>query len=342
MPDSPFDQFPRRYRPDQFPWRNLLLALPAFCLVVICAYLVWNGLYSVAAHEQAVVLRFGKYHTTEGPGLHVKIPIVDKAVMVNMAERSMRLPFGIPGEREAEWAPRHRSGNEASLFLTGDLYAAVVEWNVNWRVVEPKDYLFSIDAAHVERTITAVARSAMHRVVGDYSADEILTGKREEIGLAAFREMQEIMNSYECGVDIVDLQMQRVIPPIRVKPAFDEVNASIQQRDQLVNEANRERNQLIPRAEAQRDRLMREAEGYAARRRAEADGEIAALLAKYEAYKEAPEITRRRLYLEAMEAVIGRSGPKTVLDGDLRSLLPLLNLGTQPAIQNQSQQESKP
>ena len=122
------------------------------------------------------------------------------------------------------------------------------------------------------------------------------------------------------------MQMQRVTPPERVKPAFDEVNASIQQKEQLVNEANRERNMMIPQAEARRDRLIREAEGYAARRRAEADGEIAALRARFQAYKEAPEVTRRRLYLEAMEEVLAGSGPITVLDDELRGLLPMLNL----------------
>jgi membrane protease subunit HflK len=207
-------------------------------------------------------------------------------------------------------------------------------------VVKPEDFLFSIEADHVVDAITAVARSTMHRIVGDYSADEILTGKREEVGLAALKEMQNILAQYECGVEIIDLQMQRVTPPERVKPAFDEVNASIQRRDQLVNEANQVRNKLIPLAEAQRDKLIRQAEGYAARRRAEAEGEIAALLAKYHAYKEAPDITRKRLYLEAMEQVITNSGPKTVLDGELGGVIPLLNLGEvgQSASPNQQEQ----
>ncbi len=166
----------------------------------------------------------------------------------------------------------------------------------------------------------------MHRIVGDYSADEILTGKREEIGLMALKEMQNTLQSYQSGIEIIDLQMQRVIPPDRVRPAFDQVNASIQERDQKVNEAKQERNTLIPKAEASRDKLIRESEGYADRRRAEANGEISALLAKYREYKLAPQVTRERLYLEAMEQVIENSGPKTVMDGDLQGLLPLLNL----------------
>ncbi|MBW3539971.1 MAG: FtsH protease activity modulator HflK [Planctomycetes bacterium] len=296
-------------------------------LVLAAAVLVFQSFYTVAAHEQAVLLRFGRYHSTQGPGLHFKIPFADSAAIVEMNERSMRLPFGITGRvSEAEVDRSHRIRQDESLVLTGDLYAGVVEWNVIWRVVEPKDFLFSIDAEEVERLVTAVARSTMHRAAGDYSADELLTGKREEIGLAAFREMQKVLDSYESGISIVAVQMQRVTPPERVKPAFDEVNASIQQRDQLVNEAHRERNRMLPTAEANSDRLIRQAEGYAARRRAEAEGEIAALLARYRAYSDAPDITRRRLYLEAMENVMLNSGPKTVLDAELGGLLPLLNL----------------
>jgi membrane protease subunit HflK len=284
-----------------------------------------------------VVLRFGKYQGTQGPGLHFLIPLVDRAVSVSTAERSLRLPFGVPGGAHIQ----EGSGQE-TLVLTGDLYAAVVEWNVIWRVVQPKDYLFNIDSDALERTIIAVSRSAMHRAVGDFSADEVLTGEREEIGRLAHQAMQQALDSYQSGVRVVAVQMQRVTPPSRVKPAFDEVNASIQQREQLVNEANRERNRLIPQAEATRHRLMQEAEGYAARKRAEVEGEVAALQARYQAYQEAPEVTRRRLYLEAMEEVIRRSGPKTVLDSSLEGLLPLLNVTEQPQAGKPTAREVRP
>ena len=300
-----------------------LRAIVPILLLLVIAYVLWQGAYTVAAHEEAVLLRLGEYHSTQGPGLHFKIPLVDKAVLVETAEHSMRLPLGV---RDVDGRGIGRSRQDESPILTGDLYAGVVEWNVIWRVVEPKDFLFSINSLHIEEVIKSVALSTMHRAVGDYSADEILTSKREEVGQEAYQEMRKILGNYQCGIEIIDLQMQRVIPPLRVRPAFDAVNASIQERDQLVNEAKRERNTLIPKAEADSDKLIREAEGYAARRRAEADGEIAALLAKYQAYQLAPEVTRQRLYLETMERVIAESGPKTILDGDIKGLLPLLNL----------------
>jgi len=302
--------------------------VPLIFLGLLAVIVAWKSFYTVAAHEKAVVLRFGRLHSIRGPGLHFKIPLVDAAVNVETDEKSLALPFGVAATQRGREMQAVRASRPEPLILTGDLYAGVVEWNVVWRVVDPEEYLFSIAADDVEATIEAVALSAMNRVVGDYSADEILTGKREEVGIAAQDEMQKKLDNYNCGVRIVALQMQRVTPPERVKPAFDAVNESIQQRDQLVNEAKRERNQLIPQAEATRDRLIREAEGYAARHRAEAEGEIAALLAKYEEYKQAPEVTRRRLYLDAMEEIMAASGSKTILDADVKGLLPLLDLGS--------------
>jgi membrane protease subunit HflK len=227
------------------------------------------------------------------------------------------------------------------LELTGDLNAAVVEWTVQWRVREPDRYLFSIDQRHMDRTIEVVAKSVMHRLIGDYSMDEILTTKREEVGAEALRATQKVLDGYDCGVVVTGLQMQRVTPPELVKPHFDDVNAAIQKRDKLTNEANKERNQMIPQAQARADKLINEAKGYADRRRAEAHGETAALLAKYHAYKEAPDLTRRRLYLEAMEEVLATSGPKTIIDAELRGLVPLLQLGSESGPTNPARKGAK-
>jgi modulator of FtsH protease HflK len=296
---------------------------------LLILYLAMAGTYSVAAHEQAVVLRFGKYLRTDGPGLHFKTPWIDQRFIVDQGERSLRLPHAEVDKPGFQQSSSKRIDEQADkLILTGDLYAAVVEWNVFWRVSEPKDYLFNFngDAGEISDVIVAVSRSVMHRAVGDYSAEELLTGKREEITQIALKELSERLAEFGSGVAITDLQMQRVTPPDQVKAAFDEVNASIQQRDQLVNEAYRERNQLIPSAEAQRDRLVREAEGYSSREIAVAQGSISALLAKYESYKLAPEITRKRMYIEMMEKVLKNSGPKIIMGSEMNNAVPLLNL----------------
>jgi membrane protease subunit HflK len=314
------------FSPEDIPWGQIFRALPFVLVALLAVYLVSQSAYTVEAHEEAVVMRFGKYHATVGPGLHLKVPFVDEAVIVDVAEHSLRLPYGLDVTGRLADLDMSRAREEEPLILTGDLYAAVVEWNVIWRVAEPDKFLFTIGPGQARRVITAVARSVMHRVVGDYSADEVLTGKREEIGKLAEEEMQKVLNAFNSGIQIMALQMQRVTPPDRVKPAFDEVNAALQERDQLINEAERERNKLIPAAQAEADKLVRAAEGYAQRRVAEAQGEIAALLAKYEAYRQAPELTMQRLYLEMLEEVLANSGPKVIVDEELKSLLPLLQL----------------
>ncbi len=301
--------------------------IAAFIAVSTLIYFAWSGFYTVREYEKAVVLRWGKYHTTADPGLRFKLPWIDERILVDCSEHTLRLPWGVT-EQSQRGTPLsiERNDSDEMLILTGDLYAAVVEWNVFWRVSEPKDFVLRLNDQEAEDIINAVARSTMHRIIGDYAADEVLTGKREEIALSALSELKASLESLNCGIEILDLQLQRAIPPDRVKPAFDEVNASIQQRDKLINEARRERNQMLPLALAEQDKLIREAEGYASRRKSEAEGEIAALRDKYQAYLKAPELTRSRLYLESMERVLSNSGPKVILDKQMPATLPLLQL----------------
>jgi membrane protease subunit HflK len=197
--------------------------------ILVVAYVVWSSAYMVEAHEQAVVLRFGKYHSTQPPGLRFKLPGIDERVLVDTSERYMRLPWGTP-ELAGGSSFNELRGDEKALILTGDLYAAVVEWNVFWRVVEPDKFIFSFNEKQVEQALVAVARSTMHRIVGDYSADETLVGKREEITLAALDEMKKALEPFDCGIEVSELQLQRVTPPDLVKPSFDQVNASIQKK----------------------------------------------------------------------------------------------------------------
>ncbi len=290
---------------------------------ILIVYSVISSAFTVKAHEQAVVLRFGAFSRTVGPGLHFKVPFIESRMLVDMSDHTFRLPWG--GREQSGRLQVERGDESEAMIVTADLYAAVVEWNVMWRVNDPKQYLFSIDERDTESLINEVARTVMNRAVGDYAADELLTTKRVEVGLAAIDAMREQLKRYECGIDIFELQMQKVTPPNSVKPAFDDVIASIQQRDQLVNEARREQNQILPLAEAKRDQLVREAEGYSARRLAEAEGEVSALSQKYMQYQLAPEATRQRLYLETMEKVFEQSGPVTILDSELKGML--LNLG---------------
>lgn len=325
--DFEFD--PRRGRrpsAKEVPWDQILIYTPVVLVLAAAVYLAANSFYTVEPHEKAVVLRFGKYLPPEvESGLHFRIPLVDQVLKVSVEERSVRLPFGFGPDRPSG-APE-----EAALMLTGDLNATVVEWTIQWRVNDPYEYLVRFyrkgDEQYPERVIATVANTVMNRLVGDYSIDEILTGKRAELADRAREATQKILNDYQCGVEIRDLQMQRVVPPAQVRAAFDDVNASIQRRDKLENEAIAERNRLKPKALAEKDKMIKEAEGYAARRRAEADGEIQALLAKYRAYERAPDVTRQRLYIEAMEEILSQVETKVIVDSQLEGrVLPLLPL----------------
>jgi modulator of FtsH protease HflK len=303
------------------PFFKLLPWAIALCMAI---YFLDDAFYTVAPYEQAVVLRFGKYQSTASPGLHFKAPLADKVLKVSVEERSLRLPLGTletgtPSADEAE-----------TLMLTGDLNTASVEWTVQWKVTEPSEYLFRFpdqDGDNFARQlVTTVARTVMNRLVGDYSFDEVIGAKRGDIAHEARQATQKILDGYKCGITVPALQMQRVTPPEEVKPAFDRVNAAIQEKQKLENEAETERNRMLPQALAAKDKLIREAQGYSDRRRAESQGEIDALVAKYRAYQKAPDITRQRLYLEAMQEVLESVEHKTILDSDLKQVLPLLPL----------------
>ena len=296
-------------------------------LVLAVVLLATRSMYTVQPNEQAVVLRFGKYWSTAEPGLHFCIPFVDAVMTADTRERTIRMPFGVADDRVAG-----KVNEEDVLMLTGDLNAAAVEWTVQWRVADSRQYLFTFHNSkeeqdeYLQKIIVIVGRTVMNRLVGDYSIDEVLTAKRNEIRDAALDATQQMLDKYECGIRVTDLQLQRVTPPEQVKPSFAAVNEAVQTRDKLENEANKEKYTLLPAARAEGDKSIREAEGYAARRRAEVKGEISALMARYEQFAKAPEETQQRLYLESMERVLSTVQNKTIIDSDLRQLLPLLNL----------------
>jgi membrane protease subunit HflK len=322
---SSLDRWDSRRSPDDLnPTDAVLIWLPWGIAAVIVGYLLLDTAYTVAPHEQAVVLRCGKYQSTAMPGLHFKIPLVDDVLKVSVEEHSLRLPLGTNDSKNPA------SNEDETLMLTGDLNTASVEWTVQWKVTDASQYLFRFPEEDrdefARQLVTTVARTVMNRLVGDYSFDEVIGAKRSDITHDARQATQQILDKYQCGINVPSLQMQRVTPPNQVRPAFDRVNAAIQEKQKLENEAEAERNRLLPQALAAKDKLIREAQGYADRKRAESQGEIEALLAKYRAYQKAPDVTRQRLYLEAMQEILENVEDKTILDSDLKNALPLLQL----------------
>lgn len=293
--------------------------------------------YSIAADEQGVVLRFGQHISTTAPGLHTKLPWPIDQVFKVPVEKVRSLEFGF-GTVDPGRVTRYRGPTQAdervATMLTGDLNLAHVEWIVQYRIHDAAKYLFKLGGgrrmsdqpAVVADTIRDASETVMRRLVGDVSVDEVLTIGRDRIAGDAKRELQEVLDRFDCGVTVVTVKLQSVSPPEPVKDAFDSVNRARQNKDKLVNEAEGERNRMIPEARGKRDRAISEAEGYRELKVRAAEGHANAFLSRLEEYKKAPEITRTRLYLEAMEDLYSRVREKTIIDESVRGILPLLNL----------------
>ena len=229
----------------------------------------------------------------------------------------------MPGRRTV-YSPQDFLGE--SLMLTGDLNVAVVEWIVQYRVSDPYAYLFKV--RDVEETFRDMTEAVMRKVVGDRTVTEVLTVGRQEIETTVKVQLQELCNQYETGITIDQVVLQDVNPPDPVKPSWDEVNQAQQQRDRLINEATGEYNRVIPRAAGEAQQTILQAEGYALDRVNRAEGDSTRFKALYDAYRRAPQVTRRRMYLETMAKVLPKMGGKLYIDKDAGGVMPLLPLET--------------
>jgi membrane protease subunit HflK len=209
--------------------------------------------------------------------------------------------------------------------LTGDLNVAVVEWIVQFRIRDPKAFLFHV--RDVPETFRYMSEAAVRRVVGDHSVDEVITIGRAEIALAAKEELQRLCDLYSIGIEVQQLVLQDVNPPGPVRPAFNEVNQAIQEKERAINEAWAEYNQAVPRAKGEAEQAVRAAEGYALDRENRALGDAQRFLSLYDEYRKAPDVTRKRMYLETMGELVPRLGRKVIVDDKARGVLPLLQLG---------------
>ncbi len=282
-------------------------------------------LYQVGTEEVGVITRFGKFLATTQPGLHMKIPYgVDRVDKVPV-ERVQKEEFGFrtlsAGVRTEFLKGRNP---EESLMLTGDLNSAIVEWIVQYRISDPVDYLFKVRS--VRSTIRDASETVMRQVVGDRSVDEVIILSRREVAQEAAELLQNILNSYETGIQIVTLELKDVNPPDPVKPAFNEVNEAKQEKERMVNEAWEAYNKVIPKAAGEAEKTIRQAEGYALNRVNRAKGDANKFVAVWKEYNRSKDVTRRRLYLETLDEVLPRVGRKYIIDSEQKGLLQLLSL----------------
>jgi membrane protease subunit HflK len=311
--------------PEIRPGQLLKLAGGVFVLVL----LIWgigSSFYTVGAESEAVVLRFGAYHATAQPGLHFKLPFgIDEAISVPVRTNSSA-EFGFKQISAGQQSRYQKTSKDAEVseMLTGDLNIADVEWTVQYRIKDAKDYLFNV--ADVEGTIGDVSESVMRRLVGDRSIDEVITIGRTEMRLQAQEETQKKLDELNCGIQVVNLNLQDVGPPDQVKAAFDDVNKARQEKEGTINKAKAQKKKEVPNARGAAGRQILAAEGYRMQKILEVTGETNALLAQYAEYEKAKRETRIRLYMETMEAVLGQSQRKIFIDEDIKGLLPHLDL----------------
>ena len=308
---------------------------------LLVAYAVVTSIYTIETNAAGVVKRFGKYNRITEPGIHLKLPFgIEKAIEVPV-KRVQKEEFGFRtikagvdsqylGVEEIQAGRYNReslinliresgeargsSGNLQStardllqreyIMLTGDLNIVDVEWIVQCKIKNPRQYLFNIRNAR--QTIRDCSQAVMRQLVGNGSVDEAITIGRIDYENQGREMLQAFLDDYETGIHIVTVKMQSSNPPMRVRPAFNEVNKALQQKEQRINEAMKQYNEVIPRTSGEAKRVEETARGYAAERVNQAEGDVARFVKVLTEYEKAPEITRQRLYLETMEKVLSR------------------------------------
>lgn len=327
MPDNVI----RIQPPDKL--KDFLKKLTFFPFVVLALVIVVPTMfYSVEPEEDAVVLRFGKYDRTEGPGLHFKLPNfppffeVERVIKVPV-RKIHKLEIGFHTVRagvRSEFGESEANRKESQM-LTGDLNVAIVEWTVQFQISNARDFLFNV--RNVPANLYDISLAVMREVVGDKSVTEVLTTGRLDIETEALAMMQKILDEYKMGINLVAMKLQDVNPPDPVKPSFNEVNSAKQESEQYTNEAWKEYNKVIPEARGKAERTIADARAYKADVVNRAEGDAKRFLSMYEEYKKAPDVTKKRLYFEKMRDVLSRAEAAYVMDPDADSVLPLLNMG---------------
>lgn len=295
----------------------------------------WSAWYTVPSDSVAVVQRFGQYIKEVPPGLHFKLPLgIDRATIVPV-KRQLKQEFGFttPGASDPYQSPRGgelETARETEM-VTGDLNAALVEWVIQYRISDPAKFLFEVRGPG--ETLRYVSESVMREVVGDRTVDEVITIGRQEIETEALSKMQALSTKYTMGISIDQVQLKNINPPQPVQDSFNEVNQAQQEKEELINEARRDYNRVIPLAEGEKDQRIREADGYRLKRINEAEGDVARFSALLTEYSKAPEVTRRRIYIETMQDIMPDIRSKIIVDEQTQGVLPLLNLGTRTEVQ---------
>jgi membrane protease subunit HflK len=318
-------------------------------LILIAAVAFWglSGFFRVQPDELGVVMRFGKYTRDARPGLNYHLPYPVESVLLPKVTRVNRIDIGMRLVEDLRRGSTVRDVPEESLMLTGDENIVDVDFSVFW-VIKPSgasDYLFNIQMP--EGTVKAVAESAMREIVGRSDIQPILTGARQNIETRVQELMQKILDDYGAGIQVTQVQLQKVDPPSQVIDSFRDVQAARADLERAQNEAQTYANRVVPEARGRAAQITQSAEAYREQTVAEARGQTARFLSVYEQYKKAPEVTRQRMYFETMERLLG-ANQTIILDsggangGSVVPFLPLDQLVRPQQPQPKAQPQPQP
>lgn len=274
--------------------------LSKIILGLVVIIMVFSAIKTVGPEEEGVVIQLGEYNRTVSPGLNFIIPFVETMYKIPV-QRQLKLEFGFRSSSTSNGQSQYvKSGYiDESMMLTGDLNLTDVEWVVQYRIVDSYKYLFKVRNA--EKTLNDMSESAMRKIVGDRTVNEVLTVGRQEIATSVEVLLQEMCDEYENGIRVDQVVLQDVNPPEPVKPSFNAVNEAQQERETLINQAEADYNRIIPRARGEAEETIQLAEAYALTRVNGARGEAERFNSIFKAYIKSPEVTKQRIYLETLE-----------------------------------------
>jgi membrane protease subunit HflK len=302
------------------PFRLLLGAIALLGIIITLLSLLF-GFVSIPTNSVGVKTRFGAFTKTVGPGLAYAIPYMDRITIVP-TQRLLKLEFGFTTPNSTNMFQGDQEAEDTETMITGDLNTALVPWVVQYRITDPKMYLFG--AREPEITLRDLSESVMREVVGDRTVDEVLTIGRHDIETSALNRLIELASQYGLGLQIQQVQLATVRPPPAVQAAFNEVNQAQQEKQTAINQAWAIYNDAVPNAKGQAKGIQKQAEAYASRRVNQAKGDAEKFSLLLTEYRKAPEVTRRRLYLESMEAILPALQRKVIVDDSVKSVLQTL------------------
>ena len=304
---------------------KMLGALRTVIMLIVIALIAFSGIKVIPTTDNGVVTRFGKYTKTLSPGLNFVIPFVDQVYKVPV-KTVQKEEFGFRTARSSERSEYQNSILSESSMLTGDLNIINVEWVIQYKIVDPKAWLFNVEEDQRNKTVRDISKSVVNSLVGDRAIMDIISLDRDSIAVLAQEKMNEKYKQIGIGISVSSVQLQNIVPPHEVQAAFEDVNIAIQDMNRLINEGKEAYNKEIPKAKGEAQKMIEEARGYASERINKANGDVARFNAVYSEYVKAPDITRRRLYLETLDAIFKNNENITLIDKNLKNFLPLKEL----------------